>query len=555
MKKLSCLLFVLALASSANSFAAKVKEGGVGVGNGLKAFLAPQGFSVQYAPNLNLLVNSASEFSISNASLVHASGRNSKVSFLTTKAEVSTGQELRQRLNQLYPGLPLAEVQFPGASGLFWEEKKDGGLSGQYFLLTANGNFVEAAVEAYEDGHGLSLIAPIVRTFAYDTQAPVVTEVYAENTEWPAGTTQKVFFRVTDENSGLSGRIGASFTGIDSFAQGNVNVHIYSSSELKHEGGSIYSVEFPVNQFLPRERYVLQEVSIYDNAGNIDSLWAGGYASEGKYYVEKKYEQKSGGPSPAILQVKVTGAGSRDISDPKFLEIRAPEAEWEAGTTQRVYVRIQDELSGVNVDTLGSVFFCLTPNFPLPGNYQYLESHSPRAEGNNWYSVAYDIPAHAPAGEFALKSLGVYDHAGNYSSLFAKKLKDKNYYSYRTRTDLPVFRVKIRNSSREDRSPPSIEELRLESNAWKAGETQRLHVRSRDDISGLSLDRLEVLFMPDKDRSDVFRRRWIYATAPSGKLVPEGNDWYQLAIEVGAFLPEDNYTQLARLLPPRRDHG
>lgn len=347
---------------------------------------------------------------------------------------------------------------------------------------------------------------------------------------------------MTDENSGIAERIDAYFLGTDSFRR-SLSIHIYSEGKLKPEGGDLYSVEFIVSEFLSREKFVLQQVTVYDNAGNTGNLWAGGFVSEGVYHGEKFYKQKTGGPSPKVVYVNITGSGQRDIVEPRFLEIRKADSDWETGSSQRVYVRIQDAGSGLDLGTLSSTTDGLMPAFTLSGYFLPLKAHSPRAEGGDWYSVAVDIPSLAPSGQYLLRSLGVKDKAGNYGFFNALKLTDKNYYTGSNSTKIPLFKVMVRNRGQEDRLPPSIEEVRVDSSVWKVGETQRIHIRSRDNISGINLDAAtyKVVFAPSFKRGESNRflhKRWIWTES---KLEAEGNDWYGVDIKVDPYLPADTY--------------
>ena len=257
--------------------------GGVGVGNGRTAYTSPAGFSVQFANSLTLNIASDSSFEISNSSLVPTLSQASKIVFDVSRDRVKTLEDLKNLIAKKYPAKVFEALRQPGAQGFFWEDRTDDQLSGMYFLLTSNGDLVSITLTASSYGNGVSLIEPIVKSFTYDTTAPVISAVYFQNKIWGPGSRALVYLKITDDCSGVqTGRFSTvEFQGLD----GN-KVEIIepgSQSELKSEGNNRYSFEFTVSKFAKAGPVQLSDVAINDNAGNFTQLYIRNGSSDSYY--------------------------------------------------------------------------------------------------------------------------------------------------------------------------------------------------------------------------------------------------------------------------------
>ncbi len=513
--------FFIILLSLLSISANALSGGGVGVGNGKKTFQAPQGFAVRYPEELDLKVDSKAKFEISNASMAKGE-KVSTVSFTTTTNGPASLDALSAFLASSYPGKVFQSISLPGASGYFSEDRSTDHLSGIYFLLTSNQLLVQVNVDAYENANGLALVAPIVHTFSYDITPPVIQEMKVEKSEWQAGTAQKVYFHITDDNSGIA-------LDRESIIFGSAAYSFTADTVLVAEGENWYSMEVKLSEYLPAGDYTIYSVSIRDNAGNL-----GGFFS-----LKIGDNLQNAGPALPPLSVHINNVGQSDTTPPVITALRVDNPIWQAGATQRVYFQATDDVSGID----------LTHSFVngfQSGDYEhnnmlFLPTRGPiKAAGNNWYYSDVEVGKYTRPGDFYLYGISLNDRAGN--SFFITINTTNTGYDLEpyTPTPLPALKVQVVNSGEADTTPPVVKSLRVDSNVWPTGSTQKLYFEATDDLSGVYISEADArpALHGAFNCTDNKLNQTIFV---DGKIQHELGDWYSIEVKVNPYFASGDY--------------
>lgn len=534
MKRVIAFLVIVISLTAISGFAAG--RGGVGVGNGRSIFKSDSGFAVTYATALTLNVRSKEAFEISNDQLVKASEKVSKIGFVAAAGKVKNLAEAESLFRERNPGKEPHFVSFPGAKGLAWEERGPDRLLGIYYLLTSNLDFVEIALEAYTFGSGLELIAPIVNTFAYDLTRPVYQELQVSPGPWLAGSSQFLRIRITDDNSGVNPEwlTSATFDRLDASGE-RTRIYIPTWGELKAEGNDWYRLDFRVNRFVPSGDYLLTDMSVADRAYNVGGLWAE-RLSQGHYQTSAGGEK---GPAIPLVVVKVKNAGKVDVEQPRIHELRPAPGQWKAGTWNKLFIRATDDVSGIDVKKIECRGLEFVPDAGKTTVNPPRGCRNPRHEGGDWYSIEVLVGEFLREGEYFVDNITVRDRANHGVSLSSPYPYSGRYRTFRRWQESdwgPVAKLRVRNGGRADVAAPVLQELRVDSHAWKAGTTQRLYFRATDDLSGVAVgSRTYGYIVPVDPRSE---RRAIY---PDREIHDAGNGWFYSEVQVNAFIEGGEY--------------
>lgn len=527
MKQAIAFLLMVFSLTAISSFAEE--RGGVGVGNGRSVFKSESGFMVSYSDQLTLNVLSKAAFEISNLRLVNASEKVSKIEFVSSRGKVASLAEAVDLFRARHPGRSYELLRLKGAEGLASEERTSGKLSGIYYIVTSDLEFVEITVEAYAHGNGLALIAPIVHTFTYDRTPPRIHRVQFAPGPWKAGGRHRLRMLVTDDNSGMAMRKSFLFLqplGADGkfLRKSLIADH---SGDWKAEGNDWYSIEIDVGRWVLGAEYKLSWLSFTDAAGNVASLWL-------DHGDEAEYSQPNGPNLPAET-VPVVNGGTADVTPPELLSVRKEAGAWQAGRTGRIYLEVGDDVSGIDLKNLSCTG--LDSLFNRPGqSYGYGTGvcANPRHEGGRWYSLEVAVTPYQAAGEYFLVSISLRDRAGNTNVYSRQFSADQNFYtsSKSGLTKIPVHKVRIENDGREDKADPELLEVRT-APVWKAGTKNKIFFRARDNLSGIRPGSYGWLLPVNRDGSI------IYTYAAEGK--DEGNGWYSVEIEVSPWAKGGEY--------------
>jgi hypothetical protein len=525
-KKLTLVLLAALIGTSAGA-------GGIGVTNGRQMF-ALAGLTVQYAPELTLKEISKSAFSISNEKLVQPSERVSKVGFTVAKVPGKTLSDVKRALQKKFPAKQILAMEQPGAKGFFWEERSSSSIIGHYDLLTSNGDLVDIELEAFSAGDGLRWVAPIVHSVVYDASGPVMHELRLENRTWEAGSTQKVWLRITDDYSGVKPEIGYSFEALDPKGL-TKKAYFYGEATLTPKGNDWYTIEVPVGSYTPNRKFRFSAFNLLDNANNRRRLEAG---ENDAYYtyvaaMPKDPVPRVRGPRVPSLRVRVINRGAEDSVPPQALGFRPDNTVWEAGSTHRVYFKLADDVSGVELnDRLVSISqpcstFQVNGARVCSGVAGVFVPY--RAEGNDWYSAEYKVGQYLPSGEYQVGAIVVQDKAGN---------NVMTYFEDDMPTApglVPVFKIRIQNNGLVDTSRPNLLEWKIDSSHWKSGGEGKIYVRATDEGTGLNLQSMFVSFEREDGSDSAF------FASDSKTNQSEGNGWYSMKVKVDEFRQAGRY--------------
>ena len=520
MKKLIWMLSAL-VATSAGA-------GGIGVTNGNRVH-SLSGFTVQYAPELTLHKASATSFDISNPELVQVGEPVSKISFTVARVPGKKLVDVKSELQKRFPAKDILEMQQPGAKGFYWEERSTASLTGHYNLLTSNGDLVDIELEAFAAGDGLRWVAPIVHSLVYDATAPVILEMQLENRVWEAGSTQKLRLRITDDYAGVKPEFTFSLEAPSSNAKDKSDrAYYFVSAKLIPEGNDWYTAILPISEYLPGRNFLFSNITLSDEAGNQRELRA--ELGDTHYTASPAMPEKN----LPTLSVQVVNRGREDAAPPRVLGFRADSTVWEVGSTHRVYFKLTDDVSGVSLSDV-KVGISQPCSLFLVNGEKVCNGESGgefvryRAEGNDWYSAEYTVRKYLPSGEYRIGAIVTDDKAGNLRMIFP------NDQTPTAPGLVPVFKVTIRNGGQEDLTPPTITDWKVDSTSWKAGENAKIYLRVSDEVAGVRLADMNILFQR-VDGAEVAT----VSTDPRS-VTAEGDNWYSMKVPVNQFLQAGFY--------------
>lgn len=502
--------------------------GGIAVTNGYRMF-AMAGFTVQYAPELTLNKASESSFDISNQKLVQKKERISKISFTVTRVPGKELSELKAELQKTFPGKNIREIAQPGARGFYWEERSSESLFGHYDLLTSNGDLIDIKLEAFAAGDGIRWVAPIVHSLVYDSSAPILNEIRFESRTWQAGQKQKFYLHISDDYSGVKPEFFFSYEAADRKPENRFERAYYSvEAELQPEENGWYSVELPLSEYVPNRKFRIGSLSLSDVAGNQRRYQAGEN--------DDHYTSTPAAPGKRIptARMRVVNHGAEDATPPQVVGFRPDSSVWDVGSTHRVFFKIVDDVSGVSLESrqIGISQPCSlfkVNDETICNGKQSGEFARYRSEGSDWYSVEYTVRDYLPSGEYRINAIVTNDKAGN---LRMSRFKDADV----TEPGLvSSFILKINNPGPADTNAPKFLDWKVDSTNWKAGEKGKVFFRVTDDVSGVSLENMGIIFKrADGAATATVQNEW-------RSTRPEGEGWYSLLVPVDQFLQAGTY--------------
>jgi len=370
---------------------------------------------------------------------------------------------------------------------------------------------------------------------AADSTGPQIQELKAEP-EYPAGGSGKIYVKATDENSGLN-VVGSGFCWNITTSDGQQGVPGISQcgNLMKEEskGPDWYSFSIFITNYTPAGEYLLYAVYLRDNANNIGGVTFG---SSGNY---ANYPAQSPTQIP-LLKIKVKNTQPEDSTGPQVQELQA-EAEYPAGGTGKIYVKATDEGSGLSVGGSGFCWNITTSDGQTraSGISQCGNLVKEEAKGPDWYSFSISMTNYTPEGEYLLAAVYLRDNANNVGGVFSSSSGTYLNYTNQSPTQIPILKIKVKNSLPSDSVGPQILELHVEP-AYLIGESGKIYVKAKDEGSGLSVGGSGFCWKittPDGEQQ-------ASGISQCGNLVQEdakGPDWYSFSISVSTYTPEGDY--------------
>lgn len=282
------------------------------------------------------------------------------------------------------------------------------GDNDQTYTINNNGQLSDVAV----------IQAEVQNTGAVDVTPPTLLDVYSSEKVWKAGSKHKIYFRISDDVSGMRAGWADYFGMYSTFKIKDHNFRMYPFRDLVDEGGGVYSAESTIPQYLPSGEYELPYMIIYDRANNMLVIESGKDGSS-NYDVEA-YTFPRRATSIPVFRIKIENDGLVDTEPPKILDWKVTNSVWRAGSQQRFYFRVSDDVSGF-AKAYGSFTFFSGLKAPMDadsvGAYFNFDKGDVRREGNNWYSVGLKVSEYVREGDYWIGSFDISDSAGNQVSI------------------------------------------------------------------------------------------------------------------------------------------
>jgi len=373
-----------------------------------------------------------------------------------------------------------------------------------------------------------------------DKTPPVISAIGFVNSVWQAGSRQKIFVHMTDDVSGVSRRAPdfIDFDPLDGAKPRPSVVEPNSITKLRHERGDLYSFEFKVSRWLKPGSYALTSVNVYDRAGNSSQI----YTNDDKY---QTYVQGGAPTQIPVIQAQIQNSGVIDVTPPQLLDVYPDTPNWKSGSVHKIYFKLSDDVSGVPsgyimYDAMVSLF---EKNGRRLGAYPFKEIVN---EGHGIYSAECTLSPYLPTGDYLFPYFIIEDRARNMLVMEKGKDDDVNYhieaYTFpETPTKIPLLKVHIENTGKEDFTPPQILEWKIPNRTWKIGQKNRFYFRATDDVSGFAKG-YGSLFMfsasiTTGNESSIVK----YFSFKKNEVRSEGHDWYSIEVTPGRYIQEGDY--------------
>jgi len=535
---------------------------GVGVGNGfqgeesrLAIYKSPAKFQVYYDKELYLdeTDEAAGKVVIDNRKQAPDKKMRSRIEFDVAfykrdypgySSSKRLEDHLRGMLKDLrskFPDEDWEPVKFPGASGFFVESREGEHLRSTYYILTTNFDRVTVEIDARAVGNGLAWVAPIINTFTYDGQPPVVYELAIDG-PLEAGKPGRLKFRASDDLSGIaefkSGCSAFRYTTMDT----NYSLALHVCGSVTPLGDGWYAIPIDVNASRPTGEYYLEEFNITDKADNYASLRS--RKTDGKleshYYVQQ--DGKTAVSAIPVLRITVVNPGRADISAPKIHAIEV--SPLVAGQPGELRFQATDDVSGI-ADFKGGC-----SNFLPEGSTTYASPIyvcgviRPIPGRTDWYSIGIDVNKYRPKGKYVLASFNIKDKAGNNVSIENRNpdVVGKKYDEYRdgatAPTDIPVLFAQVENPGVSDTEAPKLLAFEPLTQPVNPGGKGKFRFKITDNLSGIADYKSGCSNFRFAGETSAGERPTIYVC---GNVVPEGADWYSIEFAVNPYRPAGEY--------------
>ncbi len=239
-----------------------------------------------------------------------------------------------------------------------------------------------------------------------DDHAPIFGDFRTDDSIWEAGKAYQIFFRLTDDISGVDVSKIRCLGLESSFRINGDRFYTSDCGKAKAEKDGWYSVELPLSHYLPGGEYFLENIEFSDKAGNESVLFLN--SPDDGYY-----RGSTGQPLKVpLFRVNVRNAGQEeDITGPKLLEIYPENNEWKAGQRERIHFKAKDDLSGVAAGK--NSYGWALPLKKEQGMQTIFIDTEIVSDGNDWYHVDFMVSPFIRGGDYSLGLFSFSDKAGN----------------------------------------------------------------------------------------------------------------------------------------------
>ncbi len=527
--------------------------GGLEVGNCGTYYSHRHGFAVTFATQLHSSPHNDNYFRIDNSTVADRTSVSSlQFQTLNNPSGIHSLDELRvfaqtRHVGEQFLFIPTGNV-VPGGSGIFSERRQGDQLRGEYYFFGAEDTILQFSMTAYEVADGIRWMAPIMRTFRYDGDPPIVDRFWLGREMAPAGESIPIMIRMRDEISGLAGgSVSFSFQFISADhrpASAQLFETFVTNEKQFQNEEQAYRFDISTRQFMPTGEYLLSYIRVTDLAGNATTISARtsshtlfGLGPPNPWNIRRYFQGDPwallGAVLPEDLQILTLHNDRGDAIPPEIHKLWTDRKRIIMNARPRdtflnIYVQGTDNLSGLvggrvepNCDRVGpdNVADCYRVFSP-----QKLEPFP--SEEPNTFVAHMKIDPFVPSGVYEVGDFSITDRAGN--AVSSRSIPESNRF----------MQVDLTNPMPADITPPTLLDVRATPERLRPGQVATLHVSSIDDVSGMIGGAWSAEFEPlEAERSSSVVRS-------EGTIGPEHRvdlSRYRFEMRVGGFVKAGTY--------------
>lgn len=248
-----------------------------------------------------------------------------------------------------------------------------------------------------------------------DVTPPRLLDIYADTPVWKAGSVHKIYFRLSDDVSGVETGYVFYNAMTSLFEKNGHRIGVYPFREMIDEGNGVYSAECTISPYLASGDYIFPYFIIEDRARNM--LVIEKQKDDNLHYHVETYTTHETATEIPLLKVHVENDAIEDFTPPQILEWKVRSSNWKIGQPQRFYFRATDDISKFKEGHVSISFFStrLPSDSPTSVISQYFKfaKGEVRSEGGDWYSVQLKPGRYISEGSYWLGSFDLQDTAGN----------------------------------------------------------------------------------------------------------------------------------------------
>lgn len=321
-----------------------------------------------------------------------------KISFYATNDLIPEGNDwysVMVTANQyLQPGTYVMEIMI--ADKAFNHMNLSVGQPGDQFYQGNNGGVSVPLVRLEVKNNGVS-----------ETTPPRFDGFRIGNAPWKAGGSGKLYLRASDPISGIDVPKLESVGLVSDFEIGH-RFYTDRSRNPKDEGNGWYSLELPLDPYLPSGSYHVEGFNITNRAG-ISAIFMD--------YKDEIYSSDTDQTGVPLFHIMVENDHTPDVTPPTLLALRVDTTEWRTGGTYRLHFRATDSGSGMYVSPSGEHASLRGYFTPVDGSSDTIYVDQPvEDEGNDWYGVNIPVSRFIQGHDYYLDNLDVTDRAGNWAT-------------------------------------------------------------------------------------------------------------------------------------------
>jgi hypothetical protein len=495
--------------------ASRPLKGGIGVGN--KIHQSEYGFSVIYPEEITFDLQGKDFLHFTNPRGIAADQNISEIRITVLPKQSAPVESLSEVLRQRFPNQEVKREGLSGQAGVRTELRDDKKVQATFLVNTPKGDLLQIDVDVKNEGNGFQKVLPILDNIFFDVEPPFVEQITLSGRGTPTDPLLVKFF-ATDNQAGIPEIEPRLYVGLNA-----KNHHIratLSSGHIRLDDEGAYVIPVVLSSHNPTDTYAIHDFYICDAVNNCDSFSIYGYST---------YFGNTGLELPSF---DFQSYGAVDVRAPVITEMDLQPVV-KAGEWATLRIKVSEDVSGV---ALG-----LRPQLHFSQALRTLQfiTDDWTDEGNGWFRTRMKIGEFIPSGKFPLYSIDITDNAGNHR-IYDKAAdgSEPDYLVDGNERGLKFRRptLEVVNEGISDLKGPDIQEIKT-PNTFTRNSSSKFLIKVTDSGSGLESGYVHGYF-----QNKNFPQSGAAGFSFSGKVTPEGDDWYSVEVQVGAYAPPGEYT-------------